>query len=232
MDYLLRFLFYMLRKIIGYGLVVGLIIMAFMLSMNLANIYIVLKDGMEMRAKVILGDTSRREELGKFFTSHFLDTDQLDKLISNYEQFNVTAYNYKLEIDWMWNFPWDRDASMIVVERVQNLTGTKKKDAMSEEELEAFTKKGTIDRAPAWPSIRYQVFLKRISQESGASWLQDGWKVDRIEFMREEPDPPTRSPFPTLTGDALTIATDTPAATGTPGGSASPAPSATRTPKP
>ena len=58
MKYLRRVVWYAVTRLLVLCLVLGLVITAFYYGMNLANIQIILKDGMANRAKVIMGMSS------------------------------------------------------------------------------------------------------------------------------------------------------------------------------
>ena len=54
MKYLRRFLWYIAKRLLGLTILLGVLIIAFYMAMNTANITILLKDGMAMRAEVIM----------------------------------------------------------------------------------------------------------------------------------------------------------------------------------
>ena len=56
MKYLRRLVWFLASRLLLITVLVGLMVTVFYYAMNLANIHVVLKDGMAMRAKVIMMD--------------------------------------------------------------------------------------------------------------------------------------------------------------------------------
>ena len=77
MKYLRRGIWYVAGRLLVICLVLGLMITVFYYTMNLSNIQIVLKDGMAGRAKYVMGVSSQRSDLEKFFQTGYLDSDEL-----------------------------------------------------------------------------------------------------------------------------------------------------------
>ena len=77
MKYLRRGIWYVAGRLLVICLVLGLMITVFYYTMNLSNIQIVLKDGMAGRAKYVMGVTTQRSDLEKFFQTECLDSDEL-----------------------------------------------------------------------------------------------------------------------------------------------------------
>lgn len=74
MKYLRRFLWYIAKRLLGLTLLVGVLVIAFYMAMNTANITILLKDGMAMRAEVVMMEENP-EQLSKYFEDNFLQVD-------------------------------------------------------------------------------------------------------------------------------------------------------------
>ena len=145
-------------------LVVSIVVCAFYMCMNSANIYIVLTDGLEARVRTIL-TASGAETLGDYFHADFLSND--DALegafdgTSVYTAYNITGYDYDLKIEKLWAWPWDQYATCTVVERVSNIKGTVKSDAQ-----------GASATIPSWQGGRYDITVVR----------QDGqWKINGMQ---------------------------------------------------
>ncbi len=75
MKYLRRGVWYLASRLLVICLVFGLIITVFYYAMNLTNIQIIVKDGMAGRAKYIMGITTSKSDLAKYFQSNYLDSD-------------------------------------------------------------------------------------------------------------------------------------------------------------
>ena len=74
MKYLRRFLWYIAKRLLGLTILLGVLIIAFYMAMNTANITILLKDGMAMRAEVIMKQEDEAQ-LEKYFEENFLQVD-------------------------------------------------------------------------------------------------------------------------------------------------------------
>ena len=76
MKYLRRFVWYLASRLLLICVVLGLMVVAFYYAMNMANIYVVLKDGMAYRAQVVMMEADE-SELTKYFMPSFLEQDQV-----------------------------------------------------------------------------------------------------------------------------------------------------------
>ena len=74
MKYLRRAIWHFATRLLVITLIAGLMVMVFYYAMNLANIQVVLKDGMARRAQVIMMDEDAAE-LSKYFQTAFLERD-------------------------------------------------------------------------------------------------------------------------------------------------------------
>lgn len=174
MKYLRRFLGFVASRLVIFSIISTLIILAFYLAMNTANIYILLSDGMKMRASVIL-TREDAEELNSFFESEYLAVDE--KLAiglsqeSPYLPYKVSSFNYDLNMEWMWSWPWEDTAEAIIVERIPRIVGSVQSEYKSQ------AADGTISSAPpSWIGGRYTVTLKRINGE----WKIAGLKQTQV----------------------------------------------------
>ena len=108
MKYLRRFVWYLASRLLLICVVLGLMVVAFYYAMNMANIYVVLKDGMAYRAQVVMMEADE-SELTKYFMPSFLEQDQVllatKQGNSPYKDYNVRGIDHRLEMDWMWCWP-------------------------------------------------------------------------------------------------------------------------------
>ena len=174
MKYLHRFLSFVAKRMVMFTAVTALLILAFYLAMNTANIYLLLEDGMSLRVKVIL-QRDGAEELSGYFTDDFLKTDETLNIglsgASPYVDYTITDYNYRMSLEWVWAWPWENTATATIEERVPRITGRVNSDRQ--------------ELVTAWYGGRYTVYLART----------DGrWKIDRlvqtkliVEETEEEP---------------------------------------------
>jgi hypothetical protein len=168
MEYLIRFLSYIIRNLFVLAIVAALIVVSFFIAMNASNIFILLNDGLEKRASVILVKEDANE-LNKFFTEEFLAEDNLLKQ-NEYIDFIIRSFDHQVSIQWMWNWPWSNKATATVVERVKNIDGELPDEKKSDEEKKSKKK----IPPPKWKNAKYKLFL-----------VKDGiaWKIDKMVFL-------------------------------------------------
>ena len=169
MKYIHRFFSFVATRLVMFSIIAALLILAFYLAMNTANIYLLLNDGMTARASVIL-TRQDADELVNYFTNDFLLGDETLNIglsgASPYIDYNITDFKYNLSLEWVWAWPWENSATATIVERVPKITG----DVVSNKQ--SLVKDGTLSATPPdWYGGRYTVNLVR----------QDGrWKIDRL----------------------------------------------------
>ncbi len=121
MKYLRRFVWYLASRLLLICVVLGLMVVAFYYAMNMANIYVVLKDGMAYRAQVVMMEADE-SELTKYFMPSFLEQDQVllatKQGNSPYKDYNVRGIDHRLEMEWMWCWPWEDTARANIIERI------------------------------------------------------------------------------------------------------------------
>ena len=100
---------------IAFGLILictlgGMLVCGFYMCLNTANIYVILTDGLEKRADVILTQEDA-ESLNFYFHADFLSTDPaLEGAFdgsSVYDDYTITDFEYDLTIERLWAWPWD-----------------------------------------------------------------------------------------------------------------------------
>ena len=169
MKYIRRLLLFIATRLLAISVIVGLLVLAFYLAMNTANIYLLLSDGMKLRAEVIL-TREDADELKSFFTDDFLHRDETLEIglsdQSPYVDYNIDTFNYEMTMEWMWAWPWDNTATATIVEKVPRIVGSVKSDKRS------LVTAGTLSaNPPQWYGGRYTVTLKRINGR---------WKIDDL----------------------------------------------------
>lgn len=162
MKYLRRLIWYLATRLLALACVLGLMTVAFYFSMNAANIYVILKDGMAQRAQtVMMGED--REQLEKYFAKTYIDRDNVLTSIKTgtnpYTRYSVKGFDHRLSMDWMWCWPWDDTARATITERIPAIDGkiTSSYKAVTPEEQWP---------VPRWESARYNVVLTR----EGGQW--------------------------------------------------------------
>ena len=161
MKYIRRLLWFVATRLVMISAIVALLTLVFYLAMNTANIYLLLSDGMKLRAEVIL-TRDNAEEMPSFFTDEFLLSDETLNIglsdQSPYMDYNVDTFNYEMSMEWMWAWPWENTATATIVEKVPRIVGSVKAGRS------ALVKDGTLSATPpAWYGGRYTVTLQRIN---------------------------------------------------------------------
>ncbi len=172
MKYLRRVVWYAVTRLLVLCLVLGLVITAFYYGMNLANIQIILKDGMANRAKVIMGMSSDSGELTRYFQQACLDGDAelaaAGTDASPYANYNVRGIDHRLELGFLWVWPWETTARVTIRETIPRIDG-RVKGLKADEVVAAQGERGLYP--PDWPEAFYRALL---IQENGQ------WKIKSL----------------------------------------------------
>lgn len=176
MKYLRRIVWFFANRLLVLCLILGLIMTVFYYTMNLSNIQIVLKDGMANRAKYIMGMENNRKELDKYFQTGCLENDNAvraaDEGNSPYENYNVRGIDHRLEMGFMWVWPWENSVRLTIKEKIPRIDGrvkgSKADEVIAKEGNEALY-------PPAWQDAEYRVYLTR---ENGQ------WKIKTLTSAR------------------------------------------------
>ncbi len=172
MKYLRRIIWFFANRLLALCLILGLVMTVFYYAMNLTNIQIVLKDGMANRAKYIMGMENDRKELEKYFQSACMADDNAladtDNGNSAYADYNVRGIDHRLEMGFMWVWPWDSTVRLNITEKIPRIDGRVK--GSRADELIAREGAGAV-YPPAWADSQYRVLLTR---ENGQ------WKIKSL----------------------------------------------------
>ena len=126
MTRLRRFIWYLASRLLLLIVMLGLFTVTFYYAMNATNIYVVLKDGMSKRAQVIMMNEDATE-LNKFFQTTYLQRDEnLQQALdgqSPYQLYTIRGIDHRLEMTWMWCWPWENTARAEFIERVPRIDG-------------------------------------------------------------------------------------------------------------
>ena len=127
MKYLRRGIWYLASRLLVICLVFGLIITVFYYAMNLTNIQIIVKDGMAGRAKYIMGITTSRNDLTKYFQSSYLDSDPDIAAVaqekSPYANYNIRGIDHRLDMGFLWVWPWENAVRVTITEKIPRIDG-------------------------------------------------------------------------------------------------------------
>jgi len=175
MKYLRRIVWFFANRLMVLCILLGLVITVFYYTMNLSNIQIVLKDGMANRAKFIMGMEDSRTELEKYFQTVCLENDssylQAARGESPYANYNVRGIDHRLEMGFMWVWPWENTVRLTIKERIPRIDG-RVKGTKAEEMIAGLGAQAVYP--PEWPDAEYRVLLTR---ENGQ------WKIRTLSLV-------------------------------------------------
>ncbi|NLI21646.1 MAG: hypothetical protein GX418_08885 [Clostridiales bacterium] len=173
MTRLRRFIWYLASRLMLAIVLLGLFTVTFYYAMNATNVYIVLKDGMAKRAQVIMMDEDATE-LNKFFQSSYLQRDEnLNQALdgqSPYRLYTVRGIDHRLELTWMWCWPWESTARAEFIERVPRIDGRVNR-IYTETARQLFGE--AYEAPPKWQAGRYTATLVKENSQ---------WHIKNIQL--------------------------------------------------
>lgn len=161
MKYLCRFVWYIASRLTLFCLVLGMMVVTFYYAMNMTNIYVVLKDGMALRAQVVMM-VEEQDELPKYFSTNFLAQDAavvaMQQGNSPYKDYNIRGIDHRLSMSFAWMWPWDEVVRLEITERIPAIDGRAKGSR-----AEALVAAGGSSALypPKWHSGKYRVTLMK-----------------------------------------------------------------------
>ena len=175
MNYLRRVIWYVADRLFLICLIAGLAITVFYYVMNLSNSQIILKDGMAGRAKVIMGMEDDANQLNKYFQAPCLAADESLIAAQNdnspYKDYNVRGIDHRLEMGFLWTWPWDTGVRLNVTEKIPRIDGRIR--GTKADEVIARDGPGAV-YPPEWPEAMYRVNLVK---ENGQ------WKIKSLTLI-------------------------------------------------
>ena len=167
-----RSVFYFMRAILVLLAIGALCILSFISASRLSNAYILVNEGMNMRAECILKN-SPESDLTAYFSLHCIQNDAEERMnnAAPYEGMSVSSYEYSLKIRDLHIFPWQIGTYVDVVEQIRNVKG-----AFSAES-------GGSGSVPDWTPRKYRLHLGK---------AEGRWLIERVELLELNPkiDPP------------------------------------------
>ena len=185
----MRFLWFVFSRVFIWGIAALLIVLSFYAAMDYMNAQILIKDGLQLRAEVIIkGDDPTA--LSKVFSKSFLEKDTL--LSSGvYRSYAVTELDYSADVNFHLILPWQKAITLRVTEEVKGIEGTLLGSTAAES--------GLGETPPLWKNAIYNVRLIR---------YEGNWRIISMELVEELPAP---TPAPTPEVSATPSPTVTPA---------------------
>ncbi len=182
MKYLRRLLWFISSRLLIFTFCAALVLLAFFMAMNMSNIFILLCDGMEARAEMVL-TRETATDLDNYFRDEFLNSD--DTLLvalsenSPWQDYSISDYDYEIRVMWMWTWPWEDSATATISETITGITGKVVAESQS------LVNDGVISaQPPAWQGGEYNVTLLR----ANGRWRIAGLKQTKI-YVQETPVP-------------------------------------------
>jgi len=174
-KYLRRGIWYIATRLLVVCLILGIAITVFYYAMNLSNLQVILKDGMASRAKVIMGIDSDIDGLARYFQQAYLTTDEALISVRNgtsaYSNYNVRGIDHRMEMGFVWTWPWDTSIRLTITESIPRIDGrvkgTKADEVIAQHGAAAVY-------PPSWPDAQYRVNLVK---ENGQ------WKIRSLTLL-------------------------------------------------
>jgi hypothetical protein len=168
----IKFLWYFLSRVLIWAAAVGLIALAFFMAMDYMNASILTKDGLQVRAQVVI-EGSDPSTLTKVFSKTFLENDTLINSDA-YRPYKVSDFDYSAECNFVLVFPWQSYITLQVTEKVSDISAQVTPESDS----------GLSPNPPAWENAIYNIKLVRYE----GSW--------RIVSMQKIETLPSSTPYP------------------------------------
>jgi hypothetical protein len=183
-----------LSRLLIWGAAAALVVLAFFMAMDYMNVSTLAKDGMQVRAEVII-KRSDPTTLTKVFSKGFLESDGLLKA-NAYQQYAVSDFDYNAENDFVLVFPWQSSVTLRITEKVTNITGQPAPNA----------DESVSETPPVWTNAIYDVNVVR---------YEDSWRIVSMDLVEELPAPtpspsPSDSPADSAPVDSSPVSSDTP----------------------
>ena len=113
-------LWYLFSRILIWAVAAALVVLSFFAAMDYMNVQILVKDGLQLRAKVIIqGDDPTA--LSKVFSRNFLEQDALLSS-SVYRSYSIKNVDYSAKVDFQLIMPWQNAVELTVTEGDQAST--------------------------------------------------------------------------------------------------------------
>lgn len=173
-----RSILFFIRTVILLLLIVFLCVIAFITASRLSNSYILINEGMTLRASSMFQGEDD-PDLAVYFTEECISNDAALRSQSKLPFSNYTIYDYEYDliIDSMHVYPWQAETYADVIEQISAI----KASNLSE---------NSLDGTPAWTPIKYRLYLKQIDAR---------WYIDSIDLIEVNPSlPAANTPDPNV----------------------------------
>lgn len=176
MRVLKRLLNYIAGKMFLLTVVFALLVIAFYLAMNTANIWVLIADGLDARAGAVLTGADA-DDLTLYFRQEYLAQDPVLQVglsdTSPYRDYEIRGYDHRVQMLSLWSWPWEDVARAEVVESIPSIDGT-----IRASQREAALAQGGEERLspPAWSTSHYLVTLVRTAGR---------WQISNLQLVAQ-----------------------------------------------
>ena len=176
MRILKRLLNFIASRMLLITVVSALLVIAFYLAMNTANIWVLIDDGLDARAGVVLMGTDA-SDLTLFFRQEYLSQDPVLQVglsdTSPYRDYEIRGYDHRVQMISVWSWPWEDVARAEVIESIPSIDGT-----IRSSQREAALAAGGEARLspPGWATSRYLVTLVRTAGR---------WRISNLQLIEQ-----------------------------------------------
>lgn len=174
MRTLKRLLDFIAARLLLLTVVFALLVIAFYLAMNTANIWVLIDDGLNARAGVVLmGEDANRLTL--YFRQEYLNQDPVLQVglsdTSPYRDYEIRGYDHHVRMISVWSWPWEDVARAEVEESISSIDGTIRASSR-----EAALAQGGEERLkpPEWTTSHYLVTLVRTAGR---------WRISNLQLI-------------------------------------------------
>ncbi len=191
-----RSVFYFMRAILIVLVIGALCILSFISAARLSNAYILVNEGMNLRAECMLKN-SPENDLTSYFSLGCIqsDADERNNNAAPYATMTVSSYEYRLKIRDLHILPWQINTYVDVVEQIRGIKGT-------------FAAESGSDSVPDWTPRKYRLHLGKV---------EGRWLIESVELLELNPKldvpatpDPNADPLPMVTPSPVPVDTPLP----------------------
>ena len=171
-----RFLSYIASRLFFLTVISALLIIAFYLAMNTANIWVLIDDGLSARAAVVMMDEDPAD-LTKYFRQEFINQDPVLQVglsdSSPYKDYEIRGFDHRVGMVSVWSWAGENVARDEIIESIPAIDGT-----IRSSRREAALAAGGEARLspPDWASSRYRVTLTRTAGR---------WMISNLQLIEQ-----------------------------------------------
>jgi hypothetical protein len=194
----LKLMSYFVSKLTSIVIIILLVILAAFFAYDMANIYVVVNDGLSQRAETII-NRQDPSDLNRFFTLKYLNSESLF-YSDQYRDYLIQDYDYEMKIKKLWVWPWQSRTEIVVEEYIPeaswkfSITDEMRERLIAAQVQQADTNGDEEDGEEAAgeggeEAKEVSLVIPKPQWQNGEKLVEfrkvDGqWKIDRIVFLR------------------------------------------------